>query len=103
MSEDKQDKNFMQRFAIYVTSLAFLYIFAASFLEIPKENTRFVDTVLGFILGTVVSTIVQFYYGTSRGSQIKDAMIANMRSFVDNLSSKTPEEICKEDKETKKE
>ena len=35
------------------------------FLKIPTENIRFADTILGFILGTVVSTIINFYFGGS--------------------------------------
>lgn len=96
MSEDKQDKKFLHQYAVFVTGIAFIYIFAASFFEIPKENTRFVDTVLGFILGTIISTIVQFFYGTSRGSQLKDAFISSMRSALDDLDNKTEDKICKE-------
>lgn len=103
MGEDKQpedpEKHFLHVYAVFVTSVTFLYIFAASFLDIPKENTRFVDTVLGFLLGTVISTLVQFYYGTSRGSQLKDAIISNIKSCLDSISSKSPDEICKENKD----
>lgn len=102
-NEDKQDKDFLHRFAIYIISLAFAYIFAASFFDIPKENIRFVDTVLGFILGTVVSTIVQFFYGTSRGSQLKDAIISNVRSCLDTLDNKTLDQIKKENKDYEEE
>lgn len=103
MGEDKQpedpEKHFLHVYAVFVTSMTFLYIFAASFLDIPKENTRFVDTVLGFLLGTVISTLVQFYYGTSRGSQLKDAIFSNIRKYLDSLSGKSVDEICKENKD----
>ena len=38
-------------------------------LEIPKENIRFADTILGFLLGTIISAIIQFFYGSSLGSK----------------------------------
>jgi len=103
MGEDKQpedpEKHFLHVYAVFVTSMTFLYIFAASFLDIPKENTRFVDTVLGFLLGTVISTLVQFYYGTSRGSQLKDAIISNIKRSLNILDDKSIDEICKENKD----
>lgn len=103
MGEDKQpedpEKHFLHVYAVFVTSMTFLYIFAASFLDIPKENIRFVDTVLGFLLGTVISTLVQFYYGTSRGSQLKDAIISNIKRALNILDDKSIDEICKENKD----
>jgi len=88
MSEYKNDKQFMHRYAVFVTGVSFIYIFAASFLEIPKENIRFIDTVLGFILGTIVATIVQYFYGTSRSSQLKDSHIIKMRSTLNAMDEK---------------
>lgn len=73
------DKRFLRVYAIFVTFMTFLYIFLASFISIPEENVRFVDTVIGFLLGVVISTLVQFYYGTSRGSQLKDITISDMK------------------------
>lgn len=103
MKEDKQpedpDKHFLHAYAVFVTAVTFLYIFAASFLDIPKENTRFVDTVLGFLLGTVISTLVQFYYGTSRGSQLKDYVISNIKRSLELLENKSDEKNCKDDKD----
>jgi hypothetical protein len=34
-------------------------------MEIPKENIRFADTVVGFTLATVVGTFMGFFYGNS--------------------------------------
>jgi hypothetical protein len=32
---------------------------------------RFADTILGFLLGSVVATIINFYFGSSAGSKAK--------------------------------
>jgi hypothetical protein len=72
----RQDDLFAKRF-IYVFA-TFWSIFAASYIgfitfgTIPEENQRFADTILGFLLGTVVATILQFFFGSSMGSKEKD-------------------------------
>lgn len=48
-----------------------LYIGAISFITIPADNIRFVDTILGFILGTIIATILNFWLGSSLGSKVK--------------------------------
>jgi ABC-type nitrate/sulfonate/bicarbonate transport system permease component len=56
---------------------AMLYIAGITFINIPDDNTRVVDTVLGFILGTVIATILAFFYGTSASSMKKTEMMSN--------------------------
>jgi hypothetical protein len=72
----RQDDVFAKRF-IYIFA-TFWSIFAASYIgfitfgHIPEDNQRFADTILGFLLGTVVATILQFFFGSSMGSKEKD-------------------------------
>jgi hypothetical protein len=72
----RQDDVFAKRF-IYVFA-TFWSIFAAGYIgfitfgTIPEDNQRFADTILGFLLGTVVATILQFFFGSSMGSKEKD-------------------------------
>jgi hypothetical protein len=72
----RQDDLFSKRF-IYIFA-AFWSVFAASYIgfitfgHIPEDNQRFADTILGFLLGTVVATILQFFFGSSMGSKEKD-------------------------------
>jgi hypothetical protein len=56
--------------------MACIYIGFITFGEIPERNIRFADTILGFILGTVIATILQFFFGTSQGSRNKDETLA---------------------------
>jgi hypothetical protein len=69
------DKRFIHWYAILVTSISASYIFLTTFLTIPKDNMRIVDTVLGFVLGTLLSTIINFFFGSSSGSKNKDELI----------------------------
>jgi hypothetical protein len=72
----RQDDLFAKRF-IYIFA-TFWSIFAAGYIgfitfgTIPEDNQRFADTILGFLLGTVVATILQFFFGSSMGSKEKD-------------------------------
>jgi hypothetical protein len=66
-------KQFVYWFAAFLTGTALLYIFLITFWKIPEQNVRFADTVLGFFLGTVVASILQFFFGSSIGSKIKGA------------------------------
>lgn len=74
-----QDDVFSKRFVYYFASLwsvaAIVFIFGITFITIPAGNERFADTILGFLLGTIVATIINFFYGSSKGSQDKDILI----------------------------
>lgn len=56
------------------------YIFTVTLVEIPLSNMRSVDTVLGFVLGTIVATIINFWVGSSLGSKQKDEPNENIAS-----------------------
>jgi hypothetical protein len=57
---------------------AMLYICGISFIDIPETNVRVIDTVLGFTLGTIVATIIAFYFGSSEGSSDKNEMLKHV-------------------------
>lgn len=52
--------------------MASIYIGAVTFLTIPADNIRIVDTIIGFLLGTIVSTVMTYWLGSSLGSKMKD-------------------------------
>lgn len=56
----------------------FATLAALFFVPIPIENKMAVDIVLG-VLGTLTVSIVQYLFGSSRGSKEKDAIIAQIR------------------------
>lgn len=80
----QQDDTFSKRFVMYlavfwsVTAVA--YIFFITFGSIPENNVRFADTILGFLLGTVVATIINFFLGSSAGSKEKTEALAEMKN-----------------------
>lgn len=79
---DLFSKRFLYYYATFWSICSVVYIAAITFGEIPEANVRFADTILGFILGTVVSAIIQFFFGSSRSSQNKDDLVAELSKNV---------------------
>ena len=63
--DDKFSKRFVYYFAIFWSTFAVIYLTGITFAEIPKENIRFADTIVGFLLGTIIATMFGFFYGNS--------------------------------------
>ena len=74
--EDKFSKRFVMYLATFWSLTAVAYIFLITFTNIPEINIRFADTILGFLLGTVVATILNFFLGSSAGSKEKTEALA---------------------------
>jgi len=72
----QQSDIFSKRFTMYLTIFwsvsAVAYVGFITFGVIPDKNVRFADTILGFIQGTVVATMLNFWFGSSIGSKEKD-------------------------------
>lgn len=71
-------KRFVYYFATFWSVSSALYIAFITFGEIPEANVRFADTILGFLLGTIVATIVQFFFGSSDSSKQKDTALESL-------------------------
>lgn len=76
--DDKFSKRFIYYFSIFWSLAGALYIGFITFSTIPPENVRFADTILGFMLGTAISGMFQFFYGSTQNSHKKDETIATM-------------------------
>jgi len=71
-------KNYVYVLASFWSIVSILYVFLITFWSIPQESVRFADTILGFILGTVISTIINFFMGSAISSKNKDDTISNL-------------------------
>lgn len=71
-SDDPLVRRFVYYFIGFWSVLAAVYIGFITFGEIPQDNIRFADTILGFVLGTMVASMFQFLLGSSIGSRNKD-------------------------------
>ncbi len=78
----QQDDLFSKRFVYYLATFwsfaTAVYIACITFMVIPEGNTRFADTVLGFLLGTAIATILNFFFGSSQSSKDKTEAISTL-------------------------
>lgn len=72
-------RSFVYVLATFWSIVAAGYIFLITMVKIPTDNVRFADTVLGFILATVVATILNFFFGSSAGSKAKQETIESKK------------------------
>lgn len=64
-SGNRHAQEFVYWYAWFWSVASVVYIGSVTFFAIPSANVRVVDTVLGFVLGTLVSTLIGYFYGTS--------------------------------------
>jgi len=82
-SDDVVAKRFVYFYATGLTVLTFAFIFIAAFgpaYQASDPRMRIIDTVLGFLLGVTLSSIIQYFFGSSAGSKAKDDKLEKMRS-----------------------
>lgn len=77
----KQDDKFSKRFVYILASFwsicAAIYIGCITFMTIPDANIRFTDTILGFIMGTIMASIFNYFFGSSSGSAKKTEILGD--------------------------
>lgn len=62
---DRVATHFTYWFAWFWGIVSAVYFFAVTFLPIPPAGENFANIILGFLLGTAVSTIINFFFGSS--------------------------------------
>lgn len=72
-NDDPWIRRFMPLFSAFWSLTGVGYIFAITFATVPAANQRFADTILGILIGTIITTIINFYYGSSQSSKDKTA------------------------------
>ncbi len=63
--QDKFSKRFIYYFAFYWSLIATAYMFGITFFTLTPAATRFADTILGFLMATIIGGIISFFYGAS--------------------------------------
>ena len=74
-----QEDDFSKRYVYYFASALFLFsasiVIMLFFVEIPEQNQRIVDMILGVIIGTGLVSVINFFFGSSKGSKDKDRQL----------------------------
>ncbi len=69
----------------YWSMVSSVYIFLITFTTLAPLSQRYADTILGFLMGTIVATIINDAFGSSEGSRSKSDDLRKI------LTSKTDE------------
>lgn len=67
---------FLNFFSVLWSLIAGVYIFAVTFIPIAEPSIRFADSIVSFLMGTIVAGIVGYHFGSSASSRAKDTAIA---------------------------
>lgn len=84
--DDLFSKRFAYLFAMGWSIFAAVYFFSVTFSDIPEKGLRFADTILGFLLGTGLSGIFSWLYGSTRRSATKDNTTLSLTSTLGQLA-----------------
>lgn len=76
-------------FCVMVILIGFSYIVAVTFLKIPEENQRTVDTTTGFVLGSMVSAAIGYLLGGNPKTHERTPIIPENSDTNINIQSKT--------------
>lgn len=53
------------KIALGVMLVTFLYLFMVTFMPVPATGNEHAKTIVGFLLGTAFSTLINYYWGNS--------------------------------------
>lgn len=73
-------KNFLYLFTSVWSIFAMTYFGFVTFGTVPTSGVRMADTILGVLIGTVLTGFFNFFFGSSKGSQDKtNAIMKGMK------------------------
>ena len=78
LQQDLFSKRFVYYFSIVWSLFSMAFMLVVTLADIPNDNVNTVNVILGFQLGTAISSIFSFFLGTTKSSQTKDATIQTL-------------------------
>ncbi len=88
---------FMMLYSAGVTAASFVYFFAITFSKVPEDNIQNSNLILGFLIGSAISTFLGYYFGTSQSAVKTGEKIPPPTEYIQTTTetttaSKTPKE-----------
>jgi hypothetical protein len=78
-----QEDRFSKRFVYYLAAawslFAMGYFCAVTFVPLPPAGQRVADTILGVLISSVIGVMINYFYGSTKGSQLKTQLMAGKR------------------------
>ncbi len=75
MNEKEKIAKMVMIMACAIIGIGFAYLFMVTFLTLPESGKDHAKTIVGFILGVGISTLLNYYWGSSSGSAVKSETI----------------------------
>ena len=75
--EDLFSKRFIYYLTIAVFSFSALIVIMLFFVEMPEKNRDVINFILGVVVGTGLTGIFQYFFGSSSGSKDKSQELKN--------------------------
>ena len=83
------NKTTMLYIATGIIAVCFAYFFAVTFATISESGKRYVDIILGALIGSGFTALVTFYWGSSKSSDDKtDTINKQIQNAVDVAEDK---------------
>jgi hypothetical protein len=73
--DDLFSKRFLYYFALGICGFSMGIVIMLFFVEIPESNQRIVDMILGVIIGSGLISVINFFFGSSKGSKDKTDLL----------------------------
>lgn len=64
-----KDMSAGMKVAVVIILITFLYLFAVTFWPMTRDGAEQAKTITPFLLGTVIGTLIGFYYGNKSKQQ----------------------------------
>jgi hypothetical protein len=71
-SDDPLVRRFIYYFIAFWSIFSVIFIPSLIWASIPESGQRYADTILGYVMGTIVTSMFAFLLGSSQGSRMKD-------------------------------
>ncbi|MHB8123122.1 MAG: hypothetical protein ACYDG4_13310 [Desulfuromonadaceae bacterium] len=62
---------FMALYSSGVTAASFYFFFRVTFTAVPEDNQQYANLILGFLIGSAISTFLGYYFGTSQSTKVR--------------------------------
>lgn len=82
---DSEDKKFylVLAFAVFAFTSGVVLLAGIIFGAIPKENQQMANVALGFIMNTLISTVLLYFFGGNPSNKKADTVVTGDNTKVD--------------------
>lgn len=87
VNQQDKDSSFRRKLAVGMLIYSCVFLCMIVWIPIPESQNRYVDYILGFLTGTVVTTVINYFYGNSSKTEKQDASISDETETKNNDQS----------------